>query len=219
MENQRVADERLSRLYSLFISAFGLGVAYCAPPGAVTAETLRRGLSRGVRPAFLVQLGSLVGDATWAAVALGGAALLARGEAARLALGALGAALLLRLSWSALRDAWTGAGPETRSGVGGDFRAGAALSLTNPWGMVFWLGVGGAMASAGVAEPGAAHFATFFGGFMGGAVLWVFVASGAVAWGRRWVGPGLYRWVNGVCGVALGGFALRLCFEVYQLLP
>ena len=60
------------------LAAFGLGLALCAPPGVVFAETVRRGLGRGFRAALGVQMGSLVGDGTWAALALGGAALLAQ---------------------------------------------------------------------------------------------------------------------------------------------
>src|SRR2546423_3713334 len=71
------------RMFLLFLSAFGLGLAFCAPPGAVTAEALRRGLARGFRPALLMQLGSLIGDAPWAALALTGAAWLAQPSALR----------------------------------------------------------------------------------------------------------------------------------------
>jgi chemosensory pili system protein ChpE len=52
---------------ALFWTAFALGLAFCAPPGAVTAETLRRGIHRGFAGALFLELGSLVGDATWAA--------------------------------------------------------------------------------------------------------------------------------------------------------
>lgn len=44
-----------------FLSTVGIGLAYCATPGAVNAEALRRGLARGFWPALLVQLGSLIG--------------------------------------------------------------------------------------------------------------------------------------------------------------
>ena len=63
-------------MVSLFVSAFGVGLAFCAPPGVITAEALRRGLSRGFWSALLLELGSLIGDAAWAALALTGAALL-----------------------------------------------------------------------------------------------------------------------------------------------
>jgi chemosensory pili system protein ChpE len=56
-------------MITLFLASFALGLAFCAPPGAITAEALRRGLARGFRPALLVELGSLIGDATWALIA------------------------------------------------------------------------------------------------------------------------------------------------------
>jgi len=75
---------------TLFLSAFGLGIAFCAPPGAITAEALRRGLARGFRPALLLELGSLIGDAAWAALALAGAAIVVQNRAIQIVLGAAG---------------------------------------------------------------------------------------------------------------------------------
>ena len=60
----------------LFISAFVLGLIFNAAPGAVFAESLRRGLHGGYSSALKVQVGSLVGDATWAILGLMGAGLL-----------------------------------------------------------------------------------------------------------------------------------------------
>ena len=54
----------------------GAMVVFCLSPGAVLAETLRRGLLQGFTPALLVQIGSLVGDAVWAVIGLTGIALL-----------------------------------------------------------------------------------------------------------------------------------------------
>ncbi|WP_215201023.1 LysE family transporter, partial [Escherichia coli] len=52
---------------------------------AVFSETLRRGLTGGFRPALLVQLGSLIGDAVWALLGLTGLALLLGYEQVRCA--------------------------------------------------------------------------------------------------------------------------------------
>ena len=101
----------------LALAAFGLGLALCAPPGVVFAETVRRGLGRGFRAALGVQMGSLVGDGTWAALALGGAALLAQQWLLRLVLGAVGVTLLLYLALKALRDAWRPHAPAERAVV------------------------------------------------------------------------------------------------------
>ena len=56
----------------LFASAFVLGLVFNAAPGAVFAETVRQGVRGGYRPALAVQLGSLVGDASWALLGLAG---------------------------------------------------------------------------------------------------------------------------------------------------
>ena len=88
-------------------------------PGAVTAEALRRGLAGGFRPALLLELGSLVGDASWAAIALAGAAVLVQHRPMQFLLGAAGVYFLLRLAWGALRAAWRGRQPATRPGLRG----------------------------------------------------------------------------------------------------
>jgi chemosensory pili system protein ChpE len=200
----------------LFISAFALGIAFCAPPGAVTAEALRRGLARGFRPALFLELGSLVGDATWAAVALIGASVLVQNGPVRLLLSVAGACLLLRLAWSALREARAGHTPlaKIENGAGrGDFAAGAMVSLTNPSAIAFWVSVGGAIAATGVDDPTARHFAVFFTGFMAAAVLWCFFISGLISWGRRLLSASFFRWVNLACAAALALLGLRLLVD------
>jgi chemosensory pili system protein ChpE len=49
---------------SLLIAAFLLGLVFNAAPGAVFAETVRRGATGGFRAALALQVGSLVGDAS-----------------------------------------------------------------------------------------------------------------------------------------------------------
>ena len=61
------------RLEVIFIGVM-MGLAFAAPPGIVTAETVRRGLGGGFAHALFVQVGSLVGDASYAIIALAGLA-------------------------------------------------------------------------------------------------------------------------------------------------
>src|SRR4028118_2062291 len=63
-------------MIELFVSAFFLGLLFNAMPGAVFAESLRRGLRGGFGPAFAVQAGSLAGDLVWAVLGVLGAAAL-----------------------------------------------------------------------------------------------------------------------------------------------
>ena len=203
---------------SLFISSFFLAIAFCAPPGVVTAETVRRGTARGFVPALFVQFGSLVGDTTWAIIALTGLAFVIQNDVARTILSLIGILLMLKLAWDAFKDARHGNGLDTTAASShrGDFTNGAFLSLGNPMNIVFWTGLGTTVFSSISGRPQPADFAIFFTGFLAGAILWCFIMAGLVAWGRRFVNITFFRWVNLTCGIALGSFALQLGWKLVQ---
>lgn len=203
---------------SLFISSFVLAIAFCAPPGVITAETVRRGAARGFIPALFVQFGSLVGDTTWAIIALTGLAFIIQNNVARGVLSLVGILLMLKLAWDAFKDALHGKELDTTSSTSsrGDFANGAFLSLGNPLNIVFWTGLGTTVFTSISDGPQPIHFIIFFAGFLGGAVLWCFFMAALVAWGRRFVTPTFFRWVNLTCGMALGLFAFRLGWQLAQ---
>ncbi len=261
-------------MLALFFLSLWVGIVFCAPPGAITAEAIRRGVARGFRPALFVELGSLVGDATWAAIALVGLAMLVQNPILRLLLALVGTGLLLYLARGALQDAqaaslvrtnlallrdllWgivatsgavlligvidnglNGAGlrwerllggllllvigwrsihnahPESMPKpkpmpASGDFATGAVMSLGNPWNIVFWVGIGSSQL-AKLNNPQTWDYVIFFAGFMAGAVLWCFLMSGLIAWGRQFITPTFFRRVNILCGLLLGWFGLQL---------
>jgi chemosensory pili system protein ChpE len=198
---------------TLFISSFILAVAFCIPPGVVTAETIRRGSARGFVPALFVQFGSLVGDTTWAIIALTGLAFLVQNNTARILISLVGIVLMCKLAFDAFKDARHGkpldenpASPSTR----GDFASGAFLSLGNPMNIVFWTGLGTTAFASITGQPQPLHFAIFFGGFLSGAVFCCFVVAGLVAWGRRYMTMNFFRGVNLLCGLAMLYFAVKL---------
>jgi threonine/homoserine/homoserine lactone efflux protein len=198
--------------HHLILSAIGLGIAYNAAPGAVNTEALRRGLARGFRPALLVQLGALIGDLLWAALALTGTAFLAERQSARLVLGIAGACFLLRLAWNALQEAWRGGLPRAHGHTSrGDFATGAVFSLANPFALAFWTGIGSGFAASGGATSG--RFVLLFAGFAAGALLWCLTIPILIGWGRRFIRPALFRWLNALCGLALSYFGLSLLWR------
>jgi threonine/homoserine/homoserine lactone efflux protein len=195
----------------LLVPALGLGLAYAATPGVVNTECIRRGMARGFRPAFSVQLGALLGDGVWAMLALAGVAALAQRESIAIALGLVGSLYLCRLAFAALREAWTG--PRERSPVGqagGDLGTGVVFGLANPAGLAFWAGVGGGTMAASGSNVGAATYAAFLAAFLVGALCWALGLSALVGWGRRYARPRLFRVLDAVCGAVLGVFGVRL---------
>jgi len=196
-------------MLTLFVSAVLLGLVFNAAPGAVFAETIRYGVRGGFRPALAVQLGSLVGDALWAALGLVGVGLLLQLEVLRLPVGVAGVLYLLWLAW----DSWREASREIQAGPehaldGRALRAGVLLSVTNPQNIAYWAALGSAMAAVGIAEPTVWHYGTFFGGFMTASVLWSFLCAALVAQLFRYAGGRWSRLTYRACAVAFLALAL-----------
>ncbi len=202
---------------TLFISSFILAIAFCAPPGVVTAETVRRGLARGFWPALLVQLGSVIGDATWATLAIAGAALLIQNWIIRLILSLIGIGFLVHLAIKAIKDFRAEVVPtSTEASDRGDLTTGMVLSLSNPFAIAFWAGVGTTIFVSVPGSPDLFHYATFYIAFFLGTIVWCFFMAALVAWGRQFVTPAFFRWVNLVCGLGLMFFAAQLAWQLAQ---
>ncbi len=209
---------------TLIATAIGLGIAYAAAPGAVNTEAIRRGIAWGSRSVLLVETGSLIGDSLWAILALTGVTFLTRYLAVEIILGLTGGFFLLRLAWLALSEAFTRqhVSSDKVSTTRGDFATGVVFGLANPVGLAFWTGLGSSVVASGITGW---QFLYFFAGFFLGAVLWCIGISAIVRWGRRWIHPALFRWINALCVLALGYFGIRVLWITvqdwleHQLLP
>lgn len=199
-------------MFTLFVAAFVLGLVFNAAPGAVFAETVRQGLRGGFRPAFAVQVGSLVGDGVWAVLGLAGVGVLLQVQALRWPIGLAGVAYLAWLSW----DAWRSASHELHLDVAGAprastsraLRSGVTLSLTNPHNIAFWAALGSALGAVGVQQPTAADYGLFLAGFMASSVLWCFVCAAIVDRLFRRAGARWARITYRLCALAFLALAL-----------
>jgi chemosensory pili system protein ChpE len=198
-----------------------MAISFSAPPGPVTMETVRRGLRGGFRPALLVQLGSIIGDVAWCALALLGLAPLVQLASVRVLLAVAGVAVLLYLGAAGVREAFRarGAGLVLAAPAGdarSAFRSGMAISLANPMAVGYWLSVGGALVAAGVAGASLPQTSAFMLGFIGGTLAWAFIMALAVRWSRVLVTPAVHRWVHFACGAALMAFGLSLALRMFS---
>lgn len=200
-------------MLAIFLAAMLFGLAFCAAPGAVFSETLRRGLTGGFRPALLVQLGSLIGDAVWALIGLTGLVLLLAQDSVRVPLTIACAAYLVWLGLQGLRDAWRPPLDEPGVQQGRNaFRAGALLSLSNPKNIVFWGALGSALAGIVEGTPSQTQMTVFFAGFMVASLLWCFICAALVDWLRRHTSLLWQRISYAGCGLVLlllAGLTLR----------
>jgi len=192
-------------MLTIFFYALVFGFVFCLSPGAVLAETLRRGLLHGFTPALLVQFGSLVGDAVWAVIGLTGIALLIQHDAVRVPLTVVCALYLAWLGIRSLIDAWklpeSDAAPaSTRQNA---LAVGAAISLANPKNIVYWGALGSALSGIVGTTPSHGQTLMFFAGFMLAAVLSCFLIAALVNVLRQNASPLWQRISYGTCGVVL----------------
>lgn len=192
-------------MLTIFFYALVFGFVFCLSPGAVLAETLRRGLLHGFTPALLVQFGSLVGDAVWAVIGLTGIALLIQHDAVRVPLTVVCALYLAWLGLRSLLDAWHL--PEADSAPAGKgqnaLAVGAAISLANPKNIVYWGALGSALSGIVGTTPSHGQTLMFFAGFMLASVLSCFLIAGLVNLLRKNASPLWQRISYGACGVVL----------------
>lgn len=202
---------------TFLLTAIGLGLAYAAAPGAVNTEAIRRGATHGAHSTFRVEAGSLIGDSLWAVLALTGVTVFVHYLAIQLVLGIAGGCFLLRLAWIALYEAFaqrTSSSAEVAvASTRGDFATGVVFGLANPVGLAFWSGVGSSVIASGATGV---QFILFFVGFFVGATLWGIGISTTLHWGRRWIRPSMFRWINALCGLALGFFGVRVLWTTAQ---
>ena len=174
---------------------FWLGLAYAAPPGVVNMESIRRGLNIGFMSTFAVGLGSLIGDGVYAAVAFSGMGYLFENGPTRLILGLAGSVVLIYLGVSAIKSRKAVFDVVSAKSNRSSFLVGTVMSLTNPWAIAFWISFGGVLLSTGV-QGSLSNLWFALAIFLTGSLMWVFILTGLIAFGKRYINVLAFRIIS-----------------------
>jgi chemosensory pili system protein ChpE len=200
----------------VFFSALVLSIIFCGAPGAVNTQALRVGVAGGFRRAFGVETGSIVGDTTWAIIALTGLAMVWDNDIARWTLGILGTVILLYLVYSGIQDARMEELPEANAPKGHtDLVTGIMMSFVNPFQLAFWIGIGSSAIVTIIPDPQLTDFVVFYAGYITGAMIWGLAYSALIGYGRKYVTPKLFRFLSLVCALVLLYFAISLVYNTF----
>ncbi len=199
------------------VLGFGLvALLLTITPGLDTALVLRAAITRGRRDAVATALGVVAGVLAWgAAAAVGVSALLTASTIAYDVLRLVGAGYLVwlggRILWRLVRhpaEAAAGSSPSP-GGAWRSARTGLLTNLLNPKVGAFYVAVLPQFLPAGTSALGMGVLLALVHAAL--SLVWFTVlVLGAVA-ARRWLQrPAVSRTVEGVTGVALLGYGLRL---------
>lgn len=198
----------------IFLTSLLVGYSGAASPGPVTMMTVAASAQVGWRAGPLIATGhSLLELGLVAGLAVGlGAALQHTWLTATVSVA--GGAMLLWMAWTTLRSvrmasrlALTPEVPAART-----WRqllvAGVALSLANPFWLLWWITVGATYVLAALRQASLLGLAAFYVGHILADYSWGTVVSVLVHTGHRWLGGRPYQALVAVCGVVLGGLGV-----------
>lgn len=210
-------------MFALILSAFTIGVAVAAPPGAVTISGSQRAITHGFRNAFNFYLGSFTADTLYALmVYFGVSALVAESILFKLLLWALGGAWLIWMGWDAIRSRADFA-LETSKAAGSfwhTYRAGLFITLLNPLTIIGWIALAGnffntlwrpdwpPVESAGLV----AVFA-----MLAGVLAWVLGLALVLSAIRHRISPAIIKAVSVASGLVLIAFGLGAWWSALDL--
>lgn len=130
-------------------------------------------------------------------------------------LGVIGAGFLFALARSAFRGALKGNDQSSPTGSGNGWKVGIMFSLANPAGIAFWSGVGGGMLGA-TTDAGLTEVIAILCSYIVGSALCGILFAGLAGFGRRYATGRVIRWIDGLCGVALTWFGVRLMWTTVK---
>lgn len=207
-------------LIGLILYGMTVGVALAAPIGPINVEIIRRGIRDGFIHGWMIGLGALTADAFYALVAVTGLASFADDETFRLVLYLAGGLMLGWVGFGSVKTALRGL--EGRSGEtvkprGRSYVTGFLMAAFNPMGIVYWLTVGAGLAADAVSRVGQSGAPVLVAGVMLGIFAWVSTLSIIAQISRKFVAGNGMRWVTGVSGAIIIGFALFFFWQGVSL--
>ncbi|GGP26458.1 LysE family translocator [Silvimonas amylolytica] len=216
-------------MLAVLLKGFLLSLSLCLDIGIVNTALINTGIRAGVRPAFMLGLGSCFGDITYAALSLFGLAVLFQFTAIRWVLWLGGGALLLWLTWKMAKAAWVESrrqqeAPDYDAAAEAqawspkvEFLRGLGMALASPTALLWYAAVGGAII-AQATDGSALMNALFLGGFFAGGLAWSAFLAVLAGKGRHLIGHKLALYCNAFSAVLFAYFAVTVIVEGYRTL-
>jgi L-lysine exporter family protein LysE/ArgO len=196
-------------------AGFLLSLSLCLDLGLVNVAILRTALRSGGTAAFLVGVGSSLGDLVYFSLSVAGATALLAWAPVRWAFWLLGTVVLLVLAYRMLREVISphalvleDGGETQRRSAAQLLGYGLSLALASPTGILWFAAIGG----AAIATLGGDRVQVIWltAGFALAGIAWSAVLAFGIASSRRWLAPKLVRAFSALSGLLFLYLAARV---------
>jgi threonine/homoserine/homoserine lactone efflux protein len=208
-------------VFDVIAAGFIIGLTHAMPPGPITFEILKRGVSEGFSSAFKVDVGAVAADAVFFFLIVIGLSQVLSHPAGKLAMWLGGCALLAFLGLrgiyriAAIHRIAANKPASDADGPRGDspLISGFLICITSPFAVVWWMGV---FASTIAFFSDAWSLAGLFGGIALACLSWYaglgfLGSSGKKVFKRSWLSL-----LSLACSVMMLAFAVILFYRGYQ---
>jgi putative LysE/RhtB family amino acid efflux pump len=194
---------------------FGLGFFVALQLGPMSVFLIRSTIRSGWKVGLAIGAGIACIDGLYAAAGAGGATPLLNIQPVRLALGLVGAAVLVwlgaRTLYSAVRVRVGSETPSETSNPRRAFLTALGGTASNPTTIVSWAAIFAAASTAGLVHTTSAAV-LLVAGVAVGSLTWVTILATGVALARRSMSSRAVRGIDGVAGAGLVGFGGVLAY-------
>lgn len=204
-------------MFEILAAGFIIGLTHAVPPGPITFEVLRRGVTGGFAEALKVDVGAVAADAVFFFIIAIGLAQVINDNRAKIIIWLVGCALLLFLGVRGIYNVAKG----RKTQAAADHRetpsllSGFLICITSPFAIMWWAGVFAGAMGASLIGSKTVDMALMFAGIALACLAW-YAAIGLVgASGRRFIGEKWTKAMSLVCSIMMLLFAAILFYRGY----
>lgn len=205
----------------IFLSSVGVAFSGAVMPGPLLTYTIRQALSRGPKSGFIIIMGHALLEAALIALIFLGFDIILQSNAAQIAIGLIGGALL---SWmgadmvvGALRDR-VAIKVEEGKGSGNMVLSGVLISAMNPYFLLWWAVIGLGFLLQAYKTFGMWGVLVFYIGHVSIDFLWYGFVSVLIGTTRKFIGQTLYRVIIGALGALLVFFGVSFAVNAIRMM-
>jgi threonine/homoserine/homoserine lactone efflux protein len=208
----------MSIVLSIFLGSLLMGLSGAMMPGPLLTVTINESLHRSVVAGPLLILGHALLELTLVIAIFLGLGTIIDLPQVKGSIGLIGGIFLLWMAYGIIKEAVNknfalvleGQQQEAKLNL---VLAGITVSASNPYWSVWWATAGASALVLAGSQGGLGGAVSFYTGHIMADIIWYSSIGVAVAKGKKFLTPSVFRVILGICGVFLAGLAVYFLYS------